>query len=102
MNLPEVPTRDAEDAWIEKYRRALEAAPTETARKLRLDEILARLTKNLASKIGRVLDGWRQPIAPLRRRGAEMGNSAALHTATGTSKKTGALAGDAERARMAS
>lgn len=102
MNISEVPARDVEDAWIEKYRRALEAAPTETARKLRLDEILARLTKNLASNIGRVLDQWRQPKTPLLKRGTEMGNSAVLHTATATSKKTGALAGDAERARMAS
>ncbi len=102
MNISEVPARDAEDAWIEKYRRALDTAPVEPARRARLDEILARLTKNLASKIGRVLDRWRQPKTSLLKRGAEMGNSAALHSATATSKKTGALASDAEGARMAS
>ncbi len=102
MNISEVATRDAEDAWIEKYRRALDATPIEPARKLRPDEILVRLSKNLTSNIGRVLDRWRQPKTSLPRRGVEMGDSAVLHTATATSKKTGALAGDAEHVRMAS
>lgn len=100
MNISEVPTRDAEDAWIEKYRKALEAAPTQRAPKQRLDELLVRLTRNLASNLGRLVDRWRQPKRRLPARAES--NSAVLNTATPISKKRETLASDPERAQMAS
>ena len=101
MNIVEVSRRDAEDAWIEKYRKALDTAPIEPARRLRIDQILSRLSKNLAPRIGRLLDLWRRMKTMLLRRSLET-HPAILQTPTATSKRMGALSDDTERTRMAS
>jgi hypothetical protein len=102
MNISEILARDAEDAWIAKYRKAMEAASIEPPRKRRLDEVLVRACKSVVSDIRRIVDGWRRPEAPSWRARVGVMNSAMLRSAPVSRKKTAALGNDAEPSQIAS
>jgi len=102
MNISEILARDAEDAWIEKYRKALEAAPIVPTPKPVLGETLVRISKSLTSNVRRVRD-WLQErrLRSLKPR-IQIGNPAVLHTAIPPSRKVTALTSEADRTQMAS
>jgi hypothetical protein len=101
MNISEILARDAEKAWIEKYRKALDAVPTVPSRKLEPGAALLRMFGSVTAKVRRVRDWWQQRRSPNQRPQVQIGNPAVLQTAT-VSRKAASVSSDARRSRMAS
>jgi hypothetical protein len=102
MKISEILARDAEDAWIEKYRKALDTIPTVPERKPGLGEVLVRMSKNVTTNSRRLRD-WLQKLAvPNPRLKVQVGQPAVVRTATAASRSSATMTRDTGRARMVS
>jgi hypothetical protein len=61
MAMDRTPLKDAEEAWIAKYRSALKDIPVQQSRSTRFHEALHRAHSIIVSCIAAILAGWLHP-----------------------------------------